>query len=106
VHCAWEQANARAVNADLPFPLCKEESYFSGIKLPPANLSNLQRMNGVFDGEHNSHMKERLANSVATQVRSLLLCHHFKRFSSPQATTLSSRAAGSPPHFHTPRRAI
>jgi hypothetical protein len=53
-----------------PPPLCPVENYFSGVKLPPANLSNLQKMNGVFDGEHNPHMKERLANSVAAQVRS------------------------------------
>jgi protein phosphatase-4 regulatory subunit 3 len=35
-------------------------------------------MNGVFDGEHNSHMKERLANSVATQGYLTKLIELFK----------------------------
>lgn len=77
----WEQICAvqgRNPSESSEEVVTEEESYFSGIKLPPANLSNLQRMNGVFDGEHNSHMKERLANSVATQGYLTKLIELFK----------------------------
>jgi protein phosphatase-4 regulatory subunit 3 len=66
----WEQICAvqgRNPSESSEEVVTEEENYFSGVKLPPANLSNLQKMNGVFDGEHNPHMKERLANSVAAQ---------------------------------------
>jgi len=48
----------------------KKENNSIMIKLPPVNLTNLDKVNSAFEGEHNAHTKERLATSVTRDVRS------------------------------------
>jgi len=63
----WEQICAvqgRNPSESSDEVVTEEENNSIMIKLPPVNLTNLDKVNSAFEGEHNAHTKERLATSV------------------------------------------